>query len=297
MSTSTPRPAVLGEPAPTPTPARTQAPAPGPAQAPAPAPVPGSAPAPVPGFAAFSYARPRRRPARVLAAVLSGLLGVGLLGGSVVDAWLEHRAAKRPLPSDAVYRKAAALWHSAPVDSLLPPVLAGEAAGPGGSDRTWTRIALAPDADCPTALAPDWQGLFAATGCTRVLRAVYTDATRSSLITVGLVFTPADEPAMTALTGRFTAPPAYGFADSQRAAWTAAVHDDAPVVVYTVSAFADGRVLPSPRPAREATGKDATGAVAGAGLGQEAAAVADRITNGLGVLAAPPAPPRTEAGR
>ncbi len=276
MTTTTPRTAVLGEPDPPPDPGQTPPPLTPP---------------------------PRRRPGRVLAAVLCALLGTGLVGGAGADAWLEHRAAHRPLSADAVYRKSGSLWRSAPVDTLFPPVLAGPAAGPGGSNRIWTRIALAPDADCPAALPAEWQGLLAATGCTRVLRATYTDATRSFLITAGMVFTPGDARAMTALTGRLTAPRAYGFADSQRAAWTASVIDKAPVVVYAVSSFADGRLLDAPRPAEDVMKKDATGAVAQAGLGHEAKAVADRIGNGVALLAAPPAPsappasPAPEASR
>ncbi|WP_374773199.1 hypothetical protein OG756_08995 [Streptomyces sp. NBC_01310] len=244
-----------------------------------------------------AHAPPRRHPARVTAAVLCVLLGGGLVGGAAVTTWADHRAANRPLPSDAAYRKAESLWRAAPVDSLLPPVLTGPSAGPGGADRTWTRVALAPDADCPAALAADWQTLLADAGCTRVLRATYTDATRSSLITVGLVFTPADVPAMTALTGRITAPPAYGFTDGQRAAWAASVLDEAPVVVYTVSSFADGRPLDAPRPAGDLMKKDATGAVAQAGLGHEAKALADRIGQGVAALAAPPVTPAPEATR
>ncbi|MGW7459293.1 hypothetical protein [Streptomyces sp. NPDC054797] len=257
MTTTTPRTTLLGE--------------------------PGPLPSPQP-----AHARARRRPGRVLAAALCALLGSGLVGGAGLTAWAEHRAAHRPMPADAAHRKAGSLWRTAPVDSLFPPVLDGPATGPGGADRTWTRIALAPDADCAAALAADWQSLLAATGCTRVLRATYTDATRSSLITVGMVFTPADASAMTALTGRFTAPPAYGFADAQRAAWAATVVGEAPVVVYTVSAFADGRPLDAPRPAADLMKKDATGAVAQAGLGHEAGAVADRIGHGVAALALPP---------
>ncbi|MET9324500.1 hypothetical protein ABZX75_30725 [Streptomyces sp. NPDC003038] len=232
---------------------------------------------------------PRRRPVRVLGAVLSALLGTGLLAGAGVGTWAEHRAAHRPPAADAAYRKAESLWRATPVDHLFPPVLAGPAAGPGGADRTWTRIALAPDADCAAALAPDWQTLLAPTGCTRVLRATYTDATRSSLITAGMVFTPADAPAMAALTGRLTAPPAYGFADAQRAAWTASVLPEAPVVVYAVSAFADGRALDDARPAGDLLKKDATGAAAQAGLGHEAKGVADRLERAVRALAVPSA--------
>ncbi|MFE5518618.1 hypothetical protein ACFQ9Q_12975 [Streptomyces virginiae] len=237
-----------------------------------------------------THAHPRRHPVRVLAATLCALLGSGLVGGAALTTWAEHRAAARPLPADAAYRKAGSLWRAAPVDSLFPPVLTGPSAGPGGADRTWTRIALAPDADCSAALAADWQALLAAAGCTRVLRATYTDATRSSLITVGMVFTPADAPTMTALKARLPAPPAYGFTDAQRAAWATFVPPQAPVVVYTVSAFADGRRPDAPRPAEDLMKKDATGAAARAGLGHEARALADRVGSGLTVLAAPPAP-------
>ncbi|MFD6228410.1 hypothetical protein ACFWFZ_16250 [Streptomyces sp. NPDC060232] len=237
-----------------------------------------------------AHAPPRRHPARVAAATLCLILGGGLVGGAAVTTWAEHRAANSPLPADAAYRKAGSLWRAAPVDSLLPPVLAGPSAGPGGADRTWTRIALAPDADCPAALATDWQALLTPTGCTRVLRATYTDATRSSLIAVGMVFTPADEPTMRSLGGRFTAPPAYGFADNQRAAWATSVRAEAPVVVYAVSAFADGRPQDAPRPAEDLVKKDATEAAAQAGLGHEAKALADRLGDGLAALAAPPAP-------
>ncbi|UQX00369.1 hypothetical protein [Streptomyces sp. RerS4] len=226
----------------------------------------------------------------MVTATLSALLGSALLAGAATTAWSEHRAAHHPLPSDAAYRKAASLWRSAPVDTLFPPVIEAERGGPGGADRTWTRTALAPDADCPTGLAADWRAAFAATDCTRVLRATYTDATRSGLVTVGLVFTAADAAAMDALRPRLTAPPAYGYADHSRAAWTATVLTEAPVAVYAVSAFADGRAMDAPVPAEEATRQDAGGVVAEAGLGHAAEAVAQRVGRDLAALAAPPAP-------
>lgn len=237
-------------------------------------------------------AAPRPAQRRIAAAVLSGLLGAGLAGGAAVTAWDEHRAAHRPLAADAAYRKAGSLWRATPVDTLFPPVLDGRSAGPGNADRTWTRVGVAPDSECGPALNADWQRLLAEAGCTRVLRATYTDATRSSLIAVGLVFTPAEAPAMDGLRDRLTAPPAYGFTDPQRAAWTASVVPGAPVVVYTVSAFADGRPLDVPVPAAEAMKKDATGAVAQAGLGHEAQAVGDRIARAVRALATPPEPRR-----
>ncbi|MEU6864164.1 hypothetical protein ABZ924_12945 [Streptomyces sp. NPDC046876] len=227
----------------------------------------------------------RVAPGRALGAVLCAVLGIGCLGGAALGAWAEQHAAHRPPSAEAAYRRAGSLWHTAPVDTLLPPVLAAPDTGPGGADRTWTRVALAPDSECGPALTPDWQAALAPTGCTRVLRATYSDATRSSLVAVGLVFTPADAPTMAALDGRLTAPPAYGFGDGRRAAWTAAVLPDAPVVVYTVSAFADGRTVPAPVPAADALRKDATGAVAQAGLGHGARAVGERLERTVRELA------------
>ncbi|MFJ3924279.1 hypothetical protein [Streptomyces sp. NPDC090022] len=229
----------------------------------------------------------RRR--RVAGAVLCAVVGSSLIVGAGAVTWLERRAEARPPSAAAVYRTAGSLWRSTPVDTLFPRVLEGRGAGPGGAARTWTRVALAPDADCSAALPADWQAQLAATGCTRVLRATYTDATRSSLVTVGLVFTPADATAMTALRGHLPVPQGYGFADPQRAAWTASVVPEAPVVVYAVSAFADGRTVSRPRTAEEAMKKEDTGPVAQAGLGHEAKAVADRIERSLRALAAPPA--------
>ncbi|NXY96438.1 hypothetical protein HYE82_18985 [Streptomyces sp. BR123] len=234
--------------------------------------------------------RASRGGARTAAAALCAVLGTGLLAAAALTGWAERHAAGRPPTPEAAYRTAASLWRAAPADSLFPPVLTGPDSGPGGADRTWTRVALAPDSDCGPALAPDWQTALAPTGCTRVLRATYADATGSSLVAVGMVFTPADATAMAGLRGRLPAPPAYGFADARRAAWTASVLADAPVVVYTVSAFADGRTLEAPVPAEEAMRKNAPGAVAQAGLGHEAKAVADRMEGAVRSLASPTAP-------
>ncbi|WP_284580222.1 hypothetical protein [Streptomyces sp. 2P-4] len=229
----------------------------------------------------------RRGQPQRLVAVLCAVVGTGLLAGTALTGWAERHAAGRVPSADAAYRKAGSLWRDAPVDALFPPVLAGPGAGPGGADRTWTRVAVAPDADCAAALAAEWQAAFAGTGCTRVLRASYTDATRSSLVAVGMVFTPGEASAMAGLQGRLGAPPGFGFADERRAAWTAAVLPEGPVVVYTVAAFADGRVLDAPVPADEAVRADASGAVAQSGLGHEAKAVGELVRAGLSSLAVP----------
>jgi hypothetical protein len=225
------------------------------------------------------------------------VLGLGLIGGAVTGSWLTGDGADDVPGSE--YTTARTLWHSTPVDQLFPPTVEGTGAGPGGADRTWTRIAVAPDTGCAHAFDPLLQKVLAPVGCQRLLRATYTDATQSYVTTVGLVFTKADPAAMSALAARFRderldrrsdlmprpyaakGTAAAGFGDEQRATWTVSVLTDAPVVAYAVSGWADGRTVDSPQPAADAVRSGATSAPAQAGLGNEAQGLADRIERRL----------------
>ncbi|QCX75367.1 hypothetical protein C9F11_08390 [Streptomyces sp. YIM 121038] len=247
-------------------------------------------------------ARPRpvaawRRP-RAAAAAACAVLGLGLIGGAVTGSWLtgESDAAGS---SRSAYATAGALWHSLPVDALFPPAIKGGGAGPGGADRVWNRVAVAPDSGCAKAFDPLLRKALAPVGCQRLLRATYTDATKSHLTTVGLLFTTADADAMHALRTRFgqegldrrtdlmprayAAPgtPAASFGDAQRATWTLSVLPDAPVVAYAVSGFADGRAVTEPEPAADAMKAGAASAPAQAGLGHDAKGIADRVERSL----------------
>ncbi|MER6096322.1 hypothetical protein ABT154_10780 [Streptomyces sp. NPDC001728] len=238
---------------------------------------------------------PERRVGRTVAVAACAVLGVGLIGGALAGTWLA--AAEPGAPAEPPgYAEAKELWHNAPVDNLFPRTLVGSAAGPGGSARTWTRIVVAPDAACsPAVLA---KGLLAALrplGCERVLRATYTDATASSVITVGLVFTRADATAQRALgpglTTRLGAdvPPALSgpgtvaarFGAPQRASWWLNAPADLPVVVTAVSGFADGRPVDRPQPAEAAMAKGRTDATAQSGLGHEAKGITVRLEKQL----------------
>jgi hypothetical protein len=186
-----------------------------------------------------------------------------------------------------------------PVDQLFPPTVPGRGAGPGGADRTWTRVAVAPDGGCAGAFDPLLAKVLAPAGCERLLRATYTDATQSHVTTVGLLFTKGDAAAMTSLARRFEkegltrrddlVPLPYaaegtvaaGFGAGQRASWTVSVLTDAPVVVYAVSGWADGRTVDAPQPAEEAMESGAASAPAQAGLGHEARGLADRVERAL----------------
>ena len=244
------------------------------------------------------------RRTRTVAAAACVVLGLGLIGGAVTGSWLVGDAEAGG--DRDTYAAAGGLWHNVPVDQLFPATVEGQGAGPGGADRTWTRIAVAPDSGCADAFDPLLRQALAPVGCQRLLRATYTDATQSYVTTVGLLFTTADATGMRALDTRFekeglagrtdlmprpyaakgTAAAAFG--DKQRASWTISVLTDVPVVVYAVSGWADGRTVDSPQPAQAATASGATTAPAQAGLGNEARGLADRIERGLRKTAVTP---------
>ncbi|MEU9098865.1 hypothetical protein [Streptomyces sp. NPDC048361] len=240
---------------------------------------------------------PPRRPGRVAAAAICVVLGVGLIGGAAAGTWLDDDSDGPAAHSN--YTAARDLWHSVPVDTLFPRTILGTGAGPGGAQRQWTRIGVAPDGDCAGALDPLLLKVIAPVGCVRMLRATYTDATASSVTTVGLVFTRADPAAMTTLANRFSneklgertdllplpyavkGSVAAAFGAKQRAGWTVRVLTDAPVLVTAVSGFADGRVVATPQSAEQATAGGATGPVAEAGLGHDAKGIADAVERDL----------------
>ncbi|MES9593939.1 hypothetical protein ABZ776_33130 [Streptomyces sp. NPDC007076] len=239
-----------------------------------------------------------RHPARTASAAVCVVLGLGLIGGAATGAWLTSDSSADATAHSA-YTVGRSAWHSVPVDTLFPRTLKGEGAGPGGADRVWTRIAVAPDSGCRAALDPLLARTLGPVGCERLLRATYTDATSSSVTTVGVIFTEGDAAAMRALNSRFTGqhlgrrtdlmPRTYpvegtaaaGFGDRQRASWTVHVLTEVPVVVFAVSGFADGRTVTDPQPVDSAMAADATTAAAQAGLGHEAKGIADRIERDL----------------
>ncbi|KUO15848.1 hypothetical protein [Streptomyces dysideae] len=252
-------------------------------------------------------ARPRPLGARVrmrtVAAAACVVLGLGLIGGAMTGSWLVGDSGGDGAKDS--FATAGSLWHSVPVDQLFPRNVEGKGAGPGDADRTWTRIAVAPDSGCADAFDPLLRQALAPVGCQRLLRATYVDATQSYVTTVGILFTKADAAAMSALDTRFSKeglgrrtdlmPRPYaakdtlaaGFGTAQRASWTVSVLTDAPVVVYAVSGWADGRTVDDPQPAVTAMESGDTNAPAQAGLGHEAKGLADRIERALRKNATP----------
>ena len=234
---------------------------------------------------------------RTAAAAACMVLGLGLIGGAVTGSWIIDDDGDATTATS--FSSSAGLWHNVPVDELFPPTVLGTGAGPGGADRAWTRIAVAPATGCAHGFDPLLRKVLAPVGCQRLIRATYTDATQSYVTTVGLLFTKADPAAMTALAKRFESerldrrtdllPLPYAakgtaaerFGPHQRASWTISVLTDAPVVAYAVSGWADGRIVDTPQPAADAEASGATTAAAQAGLGNEAQGLADRIERRL----------------
>ncbi|MFG2939216.1 hypothetical protein [Streptomyces sp. NPDC048282] len=234
---------------------------------------------------------------RTAAAAACMVLGLGLIGGAVTGSWIIDDDGDATTATS--FSSSAGLWHNVPVDELFPPTVLGTGAGPGGADRAWTRIAVAPATGCAEGLDALLRKVLAPVGCQRLIRATYTDATQSYVTTVGLLFTKGDPAAMTALAKRFESerldrrtdllPLPYAakgtaaerFGPHQRASWTISVLTDAPVVAYAVSGWADGRTVDTPQPAADAEASGATTAAAQAGLGNEAQGLADRIERRL----------------
>ncbi|WP_442814266.1 hypothetical protein [Streptomyces sp. NBC_01808] len=239
----------------------------------------------------------RRSVARTVAAAVALVTGVGLVVGAATGSLLSDGPSAQARPG--AYEVARGLWHATPVDTLFPPRLEGDGAGPGGADRVWVRVAVAPPADCKEGLDAALARELRRVGCEKLLRATYTDVTRSSVTTVGMVFTAAGAAKMGRFEDRFEerelaartdmlpraygteTGPAAGFGAGQRATWTVRVLSDAPVVLYAVTGFADGRAVTEPQPANEAVHPDTTTAPAQAGLGHDAEGIADRVERGL----------------
>ncbi|MEV0264079.1 hypothetical protein AB0I49_22440 [Streptomyces sp. NPDC050617] len=231
---------------------------------------------------------------RALVAVLCLVLGLGLLGGAAAGSLLGGEAGAESA-AEVMYEQGGARWRTAPVDAIFPPALRGDGAGPGGADRTWRRIAVAPDSGCAGAFDPLLAKALAPVGCARLLRATYADATTTSVTTVGLLVTKADAGQMGALQRRFEdeglserrdlLPRPYaakdtaaaGFGDAQRASWQIKIRTDTPVVLYAVTGFADGRKAADPQPAIRAVTPGATSVAAQAGLGHDAKGVCEQV--------------------
>ena len=280
-------------------------------------PIPPAGPARNPYPAQDLPPRPAPAPAgrgrRGVVAAVCLVAGLGLVGGAVAGAVIGQgpRAAAPPADgSPEAFAKVRDVWRNTPVNQLFPPTVSAKNAGPGGADRTWTRVGVAAPAGCAGAFDPPLSQALAPVGCLKLLRASYVDSTSTTVTTVGVVVASGQAAAMSALnrrwTGRhlgertdlvprpvaFPGTPTAHFGAPQRGSWDVQISADLPFVVYAVSGFADGRAVPVPQPADKADADGATTAAAQAGLGFDAtglaSAVDDRLHAAVTALLHPP---------
>ncbi len=127
----------------------------------------------------------------------------------------------------------------------VPAHRPGSGRGPRRADRTWTRVAVAPDGTCKAAFDPLLRKALAPVGCLRLLRATYADAT-GAMSPRWACSSPGrrrrhDRPEQPLQEGRLDRrtdlmPRPYAakgtaaerFGDAQRASWTISVRTDAP---------------------------------------------------------------------
>jgi hypothetical protein len=271
-------------------------------------------PTPPVGAASAAEAGRRGPVARVVAAVCL-VLGLGLIGGAVAGSAINHQPRQAPPPVNGSVEAFAAVrevWRGAPVDTLFPPTVSAKGAGPGGADRSWSRVGVARPGGCAAAFDPLLQQVLAPAGCLRLLRATYVDSTSTTVTTVGLLVATAGPAAMRALNTRWSAqhlgdradliprPVAFpgtaaaSFGPRQRGSWDIQISADLPFAVYAVTGFADGRTL-TPQSADRATRPGASSVPAQAGLGYDATALAsavdDRLHAEVSAMLRPPGSP------
>jgi len=113
------------------------------------------------------------------------IIGLGAAGGGA--AGLVAMATRHPTQaqiSAAGQREFAVLWQQLPAGKIFPASVGY--VNSLGADTTATLVGIAPQAPCAAAVDAKAATVLAAAGCLTVLRATYTDASRTALATVGI---------------------------------------------------------------------------------------------------------------
>jgi len=205
---------------------------------------------------------PRMGPRRLAAVVVLGALGLVLVGAGQVGLARVGGTSVGPLREAVTSPEAQRFvfdrraWGAMTIDDLFPPLYHSTTAAPLlGAERDFTRIGVAPAAGCRAALDPALVRLLSTHPCGPVLRAGYTDATRTLVVTVGIAVLgtgPADEHDISAATEghhddlgahplAFPGTAAAGFGDPQRVAFRVVASPSAPFLSFAVVGFSDGR--------------------------------------------------------
>jgi Tfp pilus assembly protein PilV len=149
-------------------------------------------------------------------------------------------------------------WRNLRAGQIFPPTLSYELPGYAfyatrGLQLTARRIAIGSQSGCATATEPAAASVLRRQGCQEMLRATYTDATRSLVVTVGVAVMPSPQAVLTsaaALSGHSSLNPGVrplafpgtlsaGFGSPQRQLSAAVKGGN--YLVLSVAGYSDGR--------------------------------------------------------
>jgi hypothetical protein len=195
--------------------------------------------------------------AAVLAIIGASVVATGLIGLSRAVALSAGPLREASMSTEAqrfIFDRRA--LRTVAIDDLFPPVYHTTTAAPMlGARRDFTRIGVAPVADCGSSFDPGLARLLSAHPCGPVLRVGYTDASRTLVAIVGIAVLgtgPEEQHDVNAATaGRhddlrpravaFPGTAAAAFGDPQRVAFRVMASDRAPFLCFAVVGFSDGR--------------------------------------------------------
>jgi hypothetical protein len=215
---------------------------------------------------------PKRRGGLVAVVVLILVGLLGLLGGGAALGWELTRKATKAEQAAALRTEIASRWQRLPAGKIFPATISYK--NSEGYATTATRVGVAPQTSCASALEQSAVHTFHSDGCSAVLRATYVDESGTLVATVGIAVMPSEFAAFSAQSDvqavdsgdSLRAMPiastiASNFSDAQRGA--AEAQFAGPYVFFYTAGYTDG--MPS----------------AAAGTGAELTALGDGI---LGVL-------------
>jgi hypothetical protein len=177
-------------------------------------------------------------------------LAVAVAAGAAAHADLARKPTAAQLAAAAA-QAVAARWRDWPAGRIFPSTLAYSTALL--TSETATRVGIAPQASCTSALEPALAQLAARDLCMAALRATYVDQLQGVLYTIGVLAFPSTHyatafaaglPASAATTIPLGALALRGTASSlfsAAARQEATARHDGPFVVLTVAGYADGQ--------------------------------------------------------
>jgi hypothetical protein len=131
--------------------------------------------------------------------IMIGLLALGLAAAATGAAGLGVAADRHPTQAQitaAGQREQAVLWERLSAGQIFPSSVSYLSMGPS---ETATRVGIAPQARCASAVDAAAAAVLKAAGCVTMLRATYADASGTALATIGIAVTGSPGAARTAL--------------------------------------------------------------------------------------------------